>query len=332
MGLFGTFQSKVERLGYTQAAAISKLEGVGGVFLTALLTTGAFLVLAGDLAIGAMFAAYSLAAGVLPGLQRVTDGLFTLQAGSAAAQRLQDVLLTEPEPNPGTTPFRMEQELRLENATFQWSPGEPLLRNITLTLRRGRITALSGANGSGKSTMIHLLTRCYPLAEGTLTVDGVPVEEIDLHSYRRHVALVPEVVKIFNGNLGANLAMAVPDLGYEDLVKRLDELSVAPFLSRFRVGLGTELGEDGRRLSAGERQMIGLIRALLGKPSVLIVDEGFNALDSQAFAFAVRLVKAHARNGAVLLVSHVQQLIALADDRFILEGGAVLRDPHAEAA
>ena len=76
----------------------------------------------------------------------------------------------------------------------------------------------------------------------------------------------------------------------------------------------------------------GLIRALLGKPSVLIVDEGFNALDSQTFALAVRLVKAQARSGAVLLVSHVQQLISLADDRFILEDGIVLRDVHSEAA
>ena len=332
LSLFGVFQSKVERLGYTQAAAVSKLEGVSGVFLTALLTTGALLVLAGDLAIGAMFAAYSLAAGALPSLQRVADGLFTLQAGSAAARRLQDVLLTEPEQNPGTTPFRMERELRLENATFQWSPGEPLLRGTNLTLRRGRITGLSGANGSGKSTMIHLLIRRYPLAEGTLTVDGVPAEAIDLHSYRRHVALVPEAVKIFNGTLGANLAMAAPALPHEDLLERLDELSVGSFLSRFRAGTGTELGEDGRRLSAGERQMIGLIRALLGRPSVLIVDEGFNALDPQAFAFAVRLVKAHARNGAVLLVSHVEQLISLADERFVLEGGTVLRDTHAKAA
>ncbi len=332
LALFGNFQCKVERLGHTQAAALSKLEVVGGMFLTAVLTTGAMLVLAGDLAIGAMFAAYSLAAGALPSLQRVTDGLFTLQAGSAAARRLQDVLLTEPERNPGTVPFRMEKELRLENATFQWSPGEPLLRSSSLTLYRGRITGLSGANGSGKSTLIHLLTRRYAPTAGTLTVDGVSAEVIDLHSYRRQVALVPEAVKIFNGTLGANLAMAAPDLPHEDLLERLDELSLAPFLKRFRAGLGTELGEDGRRLSAGERQMIGLTRALLGKPSVLIVDEGFNALDPQAFALAVRLVKAHARNGAVLLVSHVPELIALADERFILEGGTVFPDTCSKAA
>ena len=79
----------------------------------------------------------SLAAGALPSLQRVTDGFFTLQAGSAAAQRLQDVLVTEPEPNPGANPFRMERELRLENATFQWSSDEPLLRGTNLTAPPG---------------------------------------------------------------------------------------------------------------------------------------------------------------------------------------------------
>ena len=332
LALFGTFQSRVERLGYTQAAAVSKLEGVGGVFLTAVLTTGALLVLAGDLAIGAMFAAYSLAAGALPSLQRVTDGLFTLQAGLAAAQRLQDVLLTEPEQNPGANPFRMERELSLENASFQWSPDEPLLQGTNLTLHRGQITGLSGANGSGKSTLIYLITRRYPLAEGTLTVDGVAAELIDLHSYRRNVAFVPETVKIFNGTLGANLAMAAPDFSHDDLLERIHEMSAASFIGRFGGGLDTEVGEDGRRLSAGERQMIGLIRALLGRPSVLIVDEGFNALDPPAFALAVRLVKAHARGGAVLLVSHVPQLISLADEHFHLERGAVLPVTHSRAA
>ena len=105
----------------------------------------------------------------------------------------------------------MERELRLDGATFQWSPNEPLLQGTNLALHPGRITGLSGANGSGKSTLIHLLTRRYPLAKGMLTVDGVAAEEIDLHDYRRNVALIPETVKIFNGTLGANLAMAAPD-------------------------------------------------------------------------------------------------------------------------
>ena len=208
---------------------------------------------------------------------------------------------------------------------------ESHVQGTNLTLHRGRITGLSGANGSGKSTLIHLLTRRYPLAEHVLTVDGVAAEAIDLHDYRRNVALVPEAVKIFNGTLGANLTMAAPDLSREALLERLCELSVDSFLGRFRAGLAMEVGEDGRRLFAGERQMIGLIRALLGKPAVLIV-EGFNALDPQTFALAVRLLKAQAHSGAVLLVSHAQQLIALADERFILEGGTVLPDARSRAA
>lgn len=332
LALYGVFQSKIERLGFTQASAGFKLEAVGGVFLAAVLTTGAVLVLNGGLAIGAMLAAYSLAAGALPSLQGVTDGLFTLQAGAAAAQRLQDVLLTEPERNLGSSPFRMERELRLEKATFQWTHGEPLLSEANLTLQSGRITGLSGANGSGKSTLIHLLTRRYPLAEGTLTVDGLAADAIDLQSYRRNVSVVPEKVKIFNGVLGANLAMGAQDLSIATLMERLGELSVGPFLKRFKAGLDTEVGEDGRRLSAGERQMIGLIRALLGGPKILIVDEGFNALDPEAFALAVRLVRSQARRGAVLLVSHVEPLMALADERFILRGGTVLADTCPRAA
>jgi ABC-type bacteriocin/lantibiotic exporter with double-glycine peptidase domain len=331
LALYGVFQSKVERLGYTQATA-SKLEAVGGVFLAAVLMTGSLLVLDGELAIGAMFAAYSLAAGALPSLQGVTDGLFTLQAGTAEAQRLQDVLLTEPERNAGILPFRMKRELRLENATFQWSPTEPLLRGSSLRLRHGSITALRGANGRGKSTLIHLLTRRYPLAEGTLELDGVAVEAIDLGSYRRNVALVPEYVKLFNGTLVSNLAMAAPDLTHEALLKRLRDLSVGSFLSRFKAGPGTAVGEDGRRLSAGERQILGLIRALLGDPTVLIVDEGFNALDPEAFELAVHLVKRQSRRGAVLIVSHVESLLALSDERFVLQHGALLPDRRPRAA
>lgn len=139
-------------------------------------------------------------------------------------------------------------------------------------------------------------------------------------------------MKIFNGTLGTNLAMASPNLSPEALLARLRELSVESFLGRFRAGLATAVGEDGRRLSAGERQMIGLIRALLGTPAVLIVEEGFNALDPEAFAQAVRLVRTHAHAGAVLLVSHAQQMISIVDEHFILEGGAVVPDSHARAA
>jgi len=323
LALFGHFQTRVERLGLTRASIGFQVENVNGAMLATVLTFGALLVVTGDLRVGAMMAAYSLVAGALPSLQRVIESLFTFQGGGAAAQRLQDLLLTDPESSTGAHPFRMDVELSLEHARFEWPHGEPVLNGASLALKRGQIIGLSGLNGSGKTTLVHLLSRRYPLSEGRLRVDDVEASNIDLHSYRSEVAVVPETVKIFHGTLGDNIAMGAGALPVEELTARLNDLAVGPFISRFRGGLATQLGEDGRRLSAGERQMIGLIRVLLGRPSVLIIDEGLNALDPQSFRIAAKALSAHASRRATLLISHHPSVLALADERFRLEGGIV---------
>ena len=189
-----------------------------------------------------------------------------------------------------------------------------------------RITGLHGANGSGKSTLVHLLTRRYSLGSGQIRIDGLAATEIELQSYRKQVAVIPETVKIFNATLGDNLLLGQSDLGLDVLVHRMEQLAVGPFIARFRAGLATMLGEDGRQLSAGERQMIGLIRVLLATPSVLIVDEGLNSLDPRLLALAAELLRAHAARGAVLLVSHDAAVLALANDRFVLDKGSIARE------
>ena len=323
LALFGHFQTRVERLGLTRAAIGFRVEGVSSALLATILTVGALLVVTGDLRLGAMMAAYSLVAGTLPSLQRVMEGLLAFQGGGAAAQRLQDLMLTAPEESSGERPFRMGVDLRLDDARFEWPNGEPVLKGASLTLRRGRITGLSGANGSGKTTLVHLLTRRYPLNGGHLRIDGVAASSIDLQAYRRQVAVVPEAVKIFHGTLGDNIALAREELSREGLSDRLRDLALGSFISRFRGGLATMLGEDGRRLSAGERQMIGLIRVLLCRPSVLIIDEGLNALDPQLYRTAIRALARHAFRGAVLLISHHPSVLALADEQLRLEGGVI---------
>ena len=330
--LFGVFQTRIERLGLTHATVASKLDGVGGALLVVVLTAGALEVLRGELELGAMIACYSLVASVLPSLQRVTDSVFNLQAGAAAAQRLQDLLLSEPEDDPGCRPFRMATELRLEQAHFEWPHGGPLLRGAGLTLTRGGIIGLTGPNGSGKSTLVRILTRSYPIAEGRLWVDDIPAEEIKLREYRTNVGVIPEAVKIFNGTLGDNLVLSEPGLSPEELGVRLQALSTNSFIGRFPAGFGTVLGEDGRRVSAGERQMIGLIRTLIAQPAVIIVDEGLNSLDPHMFELARSLLQAHAKQGAVLLVSHDPAVLGLADQVFVLDRGVITAEIPARAA
>ena len=283
-----------------------------------------------------MMASYSLVAGALPSLQRVLESLFTFQGGAAAAQRLQDLLLTDAESNEGLSPFRMGMELSMDNARFEWPNGEQVLNGASLTLKRGHIVGLSGSYGSGKTTLVHLLSRRYPLSDGRLMVDEFEASTIDLDSYRREVSVVPETVKIFHGTLGENIALGARRVPEEELGRRLHDLSVGPFIGRFTGGLATLLGEDGRRVSAGERQMIGLIRVLLSRPSILIIDEGLNALDPQTFRTAAQVLSEHASRGAILLISHHPSVLALADERFRLDGGVITPvpagEPEAEAA
>ena len=331
--LFGRFQDRVERLGFTRAKIGVQVETVNGAMLATILTAGALLVASGDLKIGAMMAAYSLVAGALPSLQGVIGSLFAFQGGAAAAQRLQDLLLTEPELSQGSNPFKMDACLSLENARFEWPNGGPVLMGANLTLQRGRTIGLTGSNGSGKTTLVHVLSRAYPLTHGRLSVDQSDASSIGIRSYRLAVGIVPETVKIFHGTLGENLALGLGEVTVEELETRLDSLAVREFTSRFKDGLATLLGEDGRRLSAGERQMTGLIRALITGPSVLIIDEGLNALDPRMHGIAMRALAKHAETGATLLISHHPSVLAVADERLLLKGGVIIpaTDDEAEA-
>ena len=163
-------------------------------------------------------------------------------------------------------------------------------------------------------------------------IDDIPAEDIDLRQYRQNVGVIPEAVKIFNGTLGDNLLLSQPGLSPEVVTLRLRALSTDAFMSRFPAGLGTVLGEDGRRVSAGERQIIGLIRTLVATPSVIIVDEGLNALDPPMFELARNLLQAHARRGAVLLISHDPAVLRLADQVFVLDRGVITAEIPARAA
>jgi ABC-type bacteriocin/lantibiotic exporter with double-glycine peptidase domain len=328
---FGRFQDRVERLGLTRAKIGVQVETVNGAMLATILTAGALLVASGDLKIGAMMASYSLVAGALPSLQGVIGSLFAFQGGAAAAQRLQDLLLTEPESSQGSSPFQMDTCLSLEDARFEWPNGGQVLMGASLTLKRGRTIGLTGSNGSGKTTLVHLLSRRYSLTHGRLSVDGSDAASIDIRSYRTAVAVVPETVKIFHGTLGENLALGLEGITAEELETRLSALAVGSFTGRFKDGLATLLGEDGRRLSAGERQMTGLIRALISGPSVLIIDEALNALDPRMYQTATRALAHHAERGATLLISHHPSVLALADERLLLNAGVITSATEVDA-
>lgn len=322
--LFGNFQEHTEQLGVTQARVGLYAELSGGALMMGSLVMGAVMVIRGELQLGQMMAAYSLLAGMLPATAQLVDANIALQGASVAATRLMDLLLVDTEMPGGPEPFRLDHGLALQAGRFVWPKGQRLLHGVELELPRGQLTALCGLSGAGKSTLVKILERTYPLSAGRLLVDGGDAASISLEQWRDNVVTVPETVKIFNGTLADNLLVGRDIPGPAWLPGRLEELGFAPFLGRFAAGLMTPVGEDGRQLSSGERQVVGLIRALLKEPAVLIMDEGINAIDVQISGMILRTLTRYAREHAVLLISHNLRTLLGADRVYLLEGGTIV--------
>ena len=279
-------QKGLARLGILQTRVSVAVELAAGTLVVIALTAGSVFVVHDAMTLGAMMAAYSLLAGTVPATARIVETHLQFQEASVASTRLLDLMLIAPEQGDGGMAFFMSRGLFVRNGTFNWPGRESLLKNLDLEIPRGRLTALCGPSGVGKSTLVKILDRRYPLNEGVLQIDDTPTNRVDLTSYRRKVATLPETVSILNGTIAENILLGRTAADARELTARIRALGLDRFMDRFPAGVNTIIGDDGWKLSSGERQTIGLLRALWETPDVLLVDEGMNAVDveiSRAF-------------------------------------------------
>lgn len=328
--LFATFQEHVRRLGLRQAAVAACAEVVGGILVTSMLVSSAVLVIHKELELGVLLAVYSLVATALPAIARLLETNVVVQGAAVASARLLDLLNAPPEVDDGRQSFRMEHGLSLRGVTHRWPNGPVVLHDVSLEIPRGEVTALLGSSGAGKSTLVTLLERRYAPTAGCVFVDALAAAQVTLDSFRRNVVVVPEAAKMFKGTLASNIELGrgpTPGAISAELIRTFQ---LEEFIGRFSLGLMTPIGEGGRHLSSGERQVVTLLRALLSRPAVLIVDEGLNAMDMELASLVLRLLRAYSRDHAVLLISHNPVLISWADRSYNLRNGRItVRDPMA---
>jgi len=321
--LFEHFQFKIEKLGFTQANLSLSAELSGTIITIFLLSLGAILVAKGNLLLGQMMAAYSLLTNILPAIGRFVGANISLQGANIAAQRLRDILLVDKEKNEGKLSFQMSKKISVVNGSFSWTKSKHLFEALSLSIEKGRIISLWGKSGAGKSTLVQILERKYQLNNGQLFVDNVPAEKIDLTDYRKNISVIPQTIKIFNGTIAENITIGREVKNFEEIGQRIQQLEMETFISRFEYGLFTLLGEDGRKLSGGEKQMLALIRALFDLPEVLIIDEGFSAIDIEIENLIFNSLKEYSKDHAVLIVTHDLRTISKTDYLYILENGTI---------
>ncbi|WP_434527267.1 lipid A ABC transporter ATP-binding protein/permease MsbA [Photorhabdus asymbiotica] len=260
-------------------------------------------------------------------LKSLTNVNAQFQRGMAACQTLFTILDMEQEKDDGKLELKKaDGNIEFRNVTFCYPTKEqPALQDISIRIPAGKIVALVGRSGSGKSTIANLLTRFYDVNEGSILLDSHDLREYTLSSLRNQVALVSQNVHLFNDTVANNIAYASENQYSREEIERAAEMAYAmDFIRKLDDGLDTMIGENGVLLSGGQRQRIAIARALLRDSPVLILDEATSALDTESERAIQAALDELQKNRTSLVIAHRLSTIEKADEILVIEDGHIV--------
>ena len=222
-------------------------------------------------------------------------------------------------------------EVAFENVSFAYHKGEPVLREVSFVAPAGRTTALIGASGGGKSTVISLLQRFYDVDAGRILVDGQDIRDVTKRSLRSRIAYVPQSPYLFEGTIRDNIRLGRPDATDAEIEEAARLAQAEEFIVTQRQGYDTPLGENGVSLSGGQRQRLSIARALVRDAPILLLDEATSALDNRSEQLVQAALDTAMKGRTVLVVAHRLSTIVGADQILVVDKGAIVeRGTHAE--
>lgn len=295
-----------------------------------ILTVGGLRAVAGHLTIGLLVAFQSLLTRFTAPMTRLNGVAGRIQDFAADLARLKDVenfpadpLLTRPEPAEPDGTRRLKGHVELDGVTFGYSPLDaPLLNGFSLTVGPGQQVALVGGSGSGKSTVSRLISGLYAPWEGVIRVDGTPLADLPRAALAASVSFVDQDVFLFEGTVRDNVALWDPSLPDEDVVAALRDAAVHDVVARRPGGIHSRVEQDGRNFSGGQRQRLEIARALVRRPSVMVLDEVTSALD--AVTEQVIIDNLRRRGCACVVIAHRLSTVRDSDEILVLDRGAVV--------
>ena len=208
--------------------------------------------------------------------------------------------------------------------------GEAVLHRVNLRIPFGKCTAIIGPSGSGKTTILDLITGLITTGEGQISIDGIPLSDIDLRRWRNRVGYVPQESVLFHDTVLANVTMDDPLLSEIDAENALRDAGLWNFVEKEPDGLKTIVGERGTRLSGGQRQRLAIARALVRKPALLILDEATASLDPNTEADVISSLARLKEQITMVAISHQQNILTMADVIYKIQNGTVVETSLAE--
>jgi subfamily B ATP-binding cassette protein MsbA len=232
---------------------------------------------------------------------------------------------------PGEGEARFERDIVYDNVSFSYDDGDPVLSEVSLALPKGRVVALVGPSGAGKTTLADLLPRFYDPTGGRILMDGVPLTRITRRSLRALMGVVSQDTVLLNDTVHANIAYGSPGATRDQIEAAAEAANAAAFIAQLPRGYDTVLGERGTRLSGGQRQRIAIARALLRDSPILILDEATSALDTESERLVQQAIDRLMRERTVLVIAHRLATVRDADEIVVLDAGRVVqRGTHEE--
>lgn len=314
------------------ASPLSELLGI--ITIAVLLVYGGTLVLVDKSLSGPVFLSFmGLAYNILTPAKAISKASYAVKNGIAAAERVFEVLEEEntvkSEPN-AVQKSDFTDNITLSQVNFGYQD-EPVLKNFSLTIPKGKTVALVGQSGSGKSTLANLLTRFYDVDEGKIAIDGVDIKTMDIHALRRLMGLVTQDSILFNDTIENNLRIGKPEATEAELIHALQVANAYDFVMELPLGLQTNIGDAGGKLSGGQKQRISIARAVLKNSPIMILDEATSALDTESEKAVQIALENMMQNRTSIVIAHRLSTIQNADTIVVLHKGEIIEQGnHAE--
>ncbi len=291
------------------------------------LVVGGFMAYAGLVSVGTLAAFQALLLTLSCALSYVTQYLPTLVQAASGMRRIEELLDERPrvQDSPSATVLpRLAHEIRFKGVTFGYTPGQINLRNVDLVIKQGWTVAFVGPSGSGKSTLLNLILRFYDPDCGSVSFDGCDLRTVTRESLRCQIGVVFQESLLFNTTILENVRLGRPTATDLEVQEACELAEIHDFILSLPQGYHTFAGERGSRFSGGQRQRLGIARAILRKPAILILDEATSALDPATEAAINATVQRIAKNMTVISVTHRLEAASWADRIFVVEHGCII--------
>jgi len=323
------FRDACNRVAIRQSSAHPVSEFLGTCIIVLVLWFGGTLIFSDHSPIDAPTFIFYLVIlySVINPLKEFSKAGYNIPKGLASIERIDKILKAEnpikekAEPAVITT---LTDKIEFKNIRFSYTPGREVLKDISITIGKGKTIALVGQSGSGKSTLVDLLPRYHDVTGGEILIDGINVKDYSLHSLRSIIGNVNQEAILFNDTFFNNIAFGVENATLEQVMEAARIANAHDFIMESELGYDTHIGDRGCRLSGGQRQRISIARAILKNPPILILDEATSALDTESERLVQEALERLMKSRTTIAIAHRLSTIKHADEIYVLRDGEVV--------